>query len=82
LARLPQNPIFELAFKLHYAYKTYMMGERDLDDFIRLGLHAGGFFGKHGAFGKEPRQQLRARACEETKTGKTLVSGGESELSR
>lgn len=44
VAKLPPNPAFDFVFKLCYACGTYMTGEMDLKDFIRLGLHAGGSF--------------------------------------
>lgn len=40
LVRLPPNVIFDLIFKLYYAYGTYMTGEINFEDYIRLGLHA------------------------------------------
>jgi anaerobic magnesium-protoporphyrin IX monomethyl ester cyclase len=38
--RTPANALFDLIFKLYYAYGTFTTGEIDLEDFIRLGLHA------------------------------------------
>jgi radical SAM superfamily enzyme YgiQ (UPF0313 family) len=58
LAKLPPNALFDLAFKLYYAYGTYMTGEIDLEDYIRLGLHAGGSFRRGRGLGSESHALL------------------------
>jgi anaerobic magnesium-protoporphyrin IX monomethyl ester cyclase len=55
LTRLPPNPVFDLIFRLYYAYRSYMTGEMDFVDFVRLGLHAGASFGRGNWFGAESR---------------------------
>jgi hypothetical protein len=53
LTKLPPNPIFDFIFRLYYAYRSYMTGEMDLGDFIRLGLHARSSFGRGNWFGAQ-----------------------------
>ncbi|MCJ7455310.1 radical SAM protein, partial [Candidatus Bathyarchaeota archaeon] len=57
LTKLPSNPIFDLVFRLYYAYRNFMMGEMDFGDFIRLGLHAGASFGRGRWLGAESHQR-------------------------
>lgn len=40
LVRLPENPLFDLFFKLYYAFGTSMMREMDFEDYVRLGFRA------------------------------------------
>jgi anaerobic magnesium-protoporphyrin IX monomethyl ester cyclase len=61
LAKLPPNSMFDLVFKLYYAYGTYMTGEINLEDYIRLALHSGASFQRRRGLGKESHQRLTIR---------------------
>jgi anaerobic magnesium-protoporphyrin IX monomethyl ester cyclase len=54
LVEFPPNVIFDLIFKLHHAYGTFMTHEIDLLDFVRLGIHAKSSFHRGRLSDKNP----------------------------
>ena len=46
LIKLPPNRIFNLVFKLNYAYATLRTNRIGLTDFLRLGLYMGSYFAR------------------------------------
>jgi anaerobic magnesium-protoporphyrin IX monomethyl ester cyclase len=55
LVEFPSNAIFDLIFKLHHAYGTFMTREIDLLDFIQLGIHAKSSFHRGVLSNEDPR---------------------------